>query len=345
MPFDSKLEQRVFVMLRDRGYHVTPQVEVNTRSIDLVVTGARGRLAVECDGDYWHSGRDAQLADLDRELELRRAGWQFWRVRESEFYLDPEQGLASLWPALEKRGIRPGDLSPPAAPQIDEDEQIWDPFALAELEGLDGLDGADASELDAVDRSTVKPPTRMALAIDGDPTSASPAPQRIADGTLQPRWRSATGRDPNASASATGDASIPMLSTRGTRRTLIGPTDRHLGPNVVARRARHRHPLAPRGSARPARRPGAHVVASRRHRRTSHATTLSRVAEPSVNRISVFAIDLGPPRNIGWWRAGHDRAYGGGSGLDELVVLSRSRPQQWIRRCIGLRHRSSPRAR
>ena len=32
--------------IRQRGYHVTPQVEVNGRRIDLVITGAQGKLAV-----------------------------------------------------------------------------------------------------------------------------------------------------------------------------------------------------------------------------------------------------------------------------------------------------------
>ena len=45
--------------IRGRGYRVTPQVEVNGRRIDLVVTGGSSKLAVECDGDAWHSTPDA----------------------------------------------------------------------------------------------------------------------------------------------------------------------------------------------------------------------------------------------------------------------------------------------
>src|SRR5690606_10075732 len=107
--FDSLFEQRVFLRIRERGYHVVPQFEVNGRRIDLVVSGAQGRLAVECDGDYWH-GPEQREADLDRERELKRAGWRFWRVRESEFYFDPDAALAPLWEELERRGIRPGEV-------------------------------------------------------------------------------------------------------------------------------------------------------------------------------------------------------------------------------------------
>ncbi|MDG4830020.1 AAA domain-containing protein [Solwaraspora sp. WMMD1047] len=48
-PFDSLLQQRVFLELRRRGYAVVPQYPVDHRTIDLVVVGDNGRLAVECD--------------------------------------------------------------------------------------------------------------------------------------------------------------------------------------------------------------------------------------------------------------------------------------------------------
>ncbi|GAA4961743.1 AAA domain-containing protein [Kineococcus glutinatus] len=106
-PFDSLFEQRVYLRIRERGYQVTPQWEVNGRRIDLVVTGAKGRLAVECDGEHWHSSPEQRLNDLHREQELKRAGWQFWRVRDSEFNYDPDRAMAGLWEALERRGIHP----------------------------------------------------------------------------------------------------------------------------------------------------------------------------------------------------------------------------------------------
>jgi very-short-patch-repair endonuclease len=151
-PFESRFEQRVFVALRDRGFHVTPQVDVNGRRIDLVVSGAGGRLAVECDGDDWHTRREDQLADLDREHELHRAGWLFWHVRESEFYLDPEAALSGVWTTLESRGIGPGDIGVAGAGRDeaggDPSATPWEATTLSDEEGLDGLDGADPADLD-----------------------------------------------------------------------------------------------------------------------------------------------------------------------------------------------------
>jgi len=101
--FDSLFQQEVFLDIVARGYHVNPRVKVNGHFIDLVVTGAAGKLAVACDDGQWHTSADRQRADLERERELHRSGWKFWRVRESEYYLDPVAAMAGLWDELERR--------------------------------------------------------------------------------------------------------------------------------------------------------------------------------------------------------------------------------------------------
>lgn len=107
-PFESLFEQRVFRRIKERGYHVVPQWKVSGKRIDLVVVGEAGRLAVECDGSPYHSNLDDIREDYERERELRRSGWEFWRVRSSEFALSPEDSLAPLWKRLDDLGIRPG---------------------------------------------------------------------------------------------------------------------------------------------------------------------------------------------------------------------------------------------
>ncbi|WP_032766661.1 AAA domain-containing protein [Streptomyces sp. CNS654] len=107
-PFESLFEQRVFRRIKERGFHVVPQWKVSGKRIDLVVVGDAGRLAVECDGSPYHSTPEQIRDDYERERELRRAGWQFWRVRSSEFALSPEDSLAPLWKRLDALGIRPG---------------------------------------------------------------------------------------------------------------------------------------------------------------------------------------------------------------------------------------------
>jgi very-short-patch-repair endonuclease len=106
-PFDSLFEQRVFRDIKQRGYYAVPQYRVGSRSLDIVVVGAGGRLAVECDGHYWHTGPSQQISDARRDRELRRMGWEVVRIRESEYEFDPERELAPLWKRLMERGINP----------------------------------------------------------------------------------------------------------------------------------------------------------------------------------------------------------------------------------------------
>jgi very-short-patch-repair endonuclease len=112
--FDSLFEQRVYLRIKGRGYRVRPQVPAYGYFIDLVVTGGESRLAVECDGDEWH-GPEAFERDLARQQDLERVGWRFVRIRESEFYLDPDAALRPLWAKLAEAGIRPFGASAEAA--------------------------------------------------------------------------------------------------------------------------------------------------------------------------------------------------------------------------------------
>lgn len=132
-PFDSLFEQRVYLRIKERGYDVVPQWEVNGKRIDLVVTGGHGRLAVECDGSPHHSTRQQIHDDAERERELRRAGWTFWRVRSSAFALSPEDALAPLWKRLTDLGIHPRNTSDASADGI-EPRAVWAPVGLAEAE-------------------------------------------------------------------------------------------------------------------------------------------------------------------------------------------------------------------
>ncbi len=106
-PFDSLFEQKVFREIRKRGYYAVPQYRVGSRSLDIVVVGEGGRLAVECDGHYWHTSPSQQISDARRDRELRRMGWDVVRIRESEYEFDPGRELGPLWARLAERAISP----------------------------------------------------------------------------------------------------------------------------------------------------------------------------------------------------------------------------------------------
>lgn len=108
-PFDSWFEVDMFLRIVDKGYRVIPQFEVAGYSIDLVIEGMKGRLAVECDGDRWH-GPEEYEADMTRQRILQRCGWTFNRVRGSEFYFNPDQAMEPLWRLLDRLHIAPGGV-------------------------------------------------------------------------------------------------------------------------------------------------------------------------------------------------------------------------------------------
>lgn len=148
-PFDSLFEQRVCNKIVDRGFVVVPQFEASGYRIDLVIIGARGRLAIECDGDAWH-GPASYEADLARQRDLERCGWQFFRIRESAYYVDPVGELAKLWSTLEELGIHPSG---------------WDDEELSgeSGEGVESVDeveapvSAPAPAIEAVESVELKP--------------------------------------------------------------------------------------------------------------------------------------------------------------------------------------------
>jgi len=105
-PFESWFEVDVALQLLRKNFTALPQHEVAGKRIDLVVEGGQARLAIECDGDNWH-GADRYEDDMQRQRQLERCGWEFFRVRESAFYANKEDALVGLWRVLEERGIVP----------------------------------------------------------------------------------------------------------------------------------------------------------------------------------------------------------------------------------------------
>jgi len=99
-PFDSWFEVDVFLTIADQGYLAVPQYEVHNYRIDIVIIGGSRKIAVECDGDQWH-GLQQYANDLHRQTQLERCGWEFFRVRGSSFYRDPDKALLPLWEILE----------------------------------------------------------------------------------------------------------------------------------------------------------------------------------------------------------------------------------------------------
>jgi very-short-patch-repair endonuclease len=96
-PFDSNFEQEVHAMLtaavRRKTFRVDNQVQSCGFRIDLVLTNtATGEaLAIECDGPTHFSSESEDSyveSDIERQLALEAAGWNFERIRYSDWISD-----------------------------------------------------------------------------------------------------------------------------------------------------------------------------------------------------------------------------------------------------------------
>lgn len=105
-PYESWFEVDVALELLRRGYRIIPQYEVSGYRIDLVIESDNSKLAVECDGDYWH-GVEEFTRDMARQRQLERAGWKFIRIRASEFYANRRGTIELVEEKCRELGIRP----------------------------------------------------------------------------------------------------------------------------------------------------------------------------------------------------------------------------------------------
>lgn len=104
---ESPFELAVATKLSDRGYHLVQQWKVGTYRLDMVALCGKKMAAIECDGERWHSGEEKVREDMERQTILERLGWQFIRIRGSEYYRAPEETMERVVSELTAFGIEP----------------------------------------------------------------------------------------------------------------------------------------------------------------------------------------------------------------------------------------------
>lgn len=219
--FDSLFEQRVFNRIVDRGYTVWPQYPALGYRIDLVVIGAKRKLAIECDGDFWHGPAEYE-ADLRRQRELERCGWEFFRIRESVFYADMVATLQKLWETLDELDIRTADWIDPSPGDKAGSDSVLDYDSADAVFG----EAADTEPVeDAGDTSTVLTQSDSP-AVPGGGHQHSDEPS----GAEHQPWRSMTGvitrdagRHRAPDPDETDDHAVPAENDDHGAETLVGP--------------------------------------------------------------------------------------------------------------------------
>lgn len=102
---ESPFEEAVGKHLVSAGYNVVQQWEVGAYRIDIVVQYGGTKIAIECDGEQYHSGEEKVRADMERQTILERLAWRFIRIRGSEYYRDPENTMKRVIDELTNYGI------------------------------------------------------------------------------------------------------------------------------------------------------------------------------------------------------------------------------------------------
>lgn len=251
---ESPFEEAVAESLVRGGYRVEAQHRVGAYRIDLVVSGnERRRVAIECDGERWHT--DENLAqDLARQAQLERLGWRFIRIRGSEYYRDPDRTMERVRARLADLAIGPSghdeaepapdsnelleriiagasdvadSLWPPDSPQdpgasyLVEEELEFPPVGgLAPIEVVEQAQASGEGEpsqlqLDVAPATVASPPTSPSTSR----SAPSDEPRTNLDGLLQPyrEWRSSrTIRDPrDANEAYLADVLVEFVTAEG----------------------------------------------------------------------------------------------------------------------------------
>lgn len=104
---ESPFEADVAKALASRGYHLVQQWEVGAYRLDMVAVCGKKNVAIECDGERYHSGEAKIREDMERQTILERLGWQFIRIRGSEYFRNPEKAVERIITELNEYGIEP----------------------------------------------------------------------------------------------------------------------------------------------------------------------------------------------------------------------------------------------
>lgn len=137
---ESPFEEAVAKALVSKGFHIVQQWEVGAYRIDMVAVYKNRKIAIECDGERYHSGEDKILEDMQRQTILERLGWKFIRIRGSEYFADPENTINRVADLLFTYGIKYEDKFTATPANRDTDLLQRVKQRAAEIVGNRGID-------------------------------------------------------------------------------------------------------------------------------------------------------------------------------------------------------------
>ena len=103
----SPFEEEVAMRLINKGYRIEQQFPAGSYFIDIVVFDNDSKVAIECDGERYHSRPEKIKEDMERQCILQRVGWKFIRIRGGVFYRDKDGTMDWVFKKLEENGVSP----------------------------------------------------------------------------------------------------------------------------------------------------------------------------------------------------------------------------------------------
>ncbi|MFG1503693.1 AAA domain-containing protein [Halobacteriovorax sp. ZH5_bin.2] len=107
---ESHFEESIHKDLLREDYLFEPQFPVGAYRIDIVLFTEDGkRIALECDGEKFHSTEEQVRNDLERQAVLERLGFTFVRIRGSDYYRRREETVDWLYNRLNELNVKRGN--------------------------------------------------------------------------------------------------------------------------------------------------------------------------------------------------------------------------------------------
>ena len=103
----SDFENEVARHLVEKNYTIKQKWRVGSYDIDMVAIYDDKKIAIECDGKTLNHTEEEVIANLEEQEILERCGWEFIRVRASEYFRNPEKAIKDLIIQLDDKGIYP----------------------------------------------------------------------------------------------------------------------------------------------------------------------------------------------------------------------------------------------
>lgn len=103
----SDFENEVAKYLLEKNYTIRQKWRVGSYDIDMVAIYDDKKIAIECDGKTLNHTEDEVVANLEEQEILERCGWEFIRVRASEYFRNPEKAIKDIIIQLDDKGIYP----------------------------------------------------------------------------------------------------------------------------------------------------------------------------------------------------------------------------------------------